>query len=495
MKRIFERIKNLKKKKTKIRILEYILLSIILIFAFLVRLYKINNPIADWHSWRQADTASVSRTFVEKGINLLYPRYHDVSSIQTGIFNPEGYRFVEFPVFNAVHAFLAKSFPELSLEVWGRLTSIFSALASTVFIFLIGKKLMGKRVALLAASFFAFIPYNIYFTRVILPEPMATTFALASLWLFVEFLDREKLGYLSLSGLVFGLSMLIKPFTFFYILPFVYLAHKKYGLETIYKTPKLLIRLLVFVNLAFAPFIIWRAWINQFPQGIPFFTWAFNGDGIRFRPSFWRWIFGERLGHLILGGWGLIVFAFGLLGKAKGTRFSQIFLLGMFLYVVIFATASVRHDYYQIFVIPAVSFTMALGTINIWNSLQFNRWAARLLLIFSLVVMFFTSTLQVKEFYKVNKPEIMEAGRAVDRLTPKDAWVVAPYNGDTAFLYQTKRWGWPAIDDSIDNIVEKGADYYVSVTLADPDTKMVRERFEVVEETPSYAIFDLNKKR
>ncbi|OGM78962.1 hypothetical protein A2197_02815, partial [Candidatus Woesebacteria bacterium RIFOXYA1_FULL_48_16] len=475
--------------------LEYILLSIILIFAFLVRLYKINNPIADWHSWRQADTASVSRTFVEKGINLLYPRYHDVSSIQTGIFNPEGYRFVEFPVFNAVHAFLASGFPSLSLEIWGRLVSIFSALASTVFIFLIGKKLMGKRAALLAASFFAFIPYNIYFTRVILPEPMATTFALASLWLFVEFLDREKLGYLSLSGLAFGLSMLIKPFTFFYILPFIYLAHKKYGLETIYKTPKLLIRLLVFVNLAFAPFIIWRAWINQFPQGIPFFTWAFNGDGIRFRPSFWRWIFGERLGHLILGGWGLIVFAFGLLGKAKGTRFSQIFLLGMFLYVVIFATASVRHDYYQIFVIPAVSFTMALGTINIWNSLQFNRWAARLLLIFSLVVMFFTSTLQVKEFYKVNKPEIMEAGRAVDRLTPKDAWVVAPYNGDTAFLYQTKRWGWPAIDDSIDNIVEKGADYYVSVTLADPDTKMVRERFEVVEETPSYAIFDLNKKR
>ena len=178
MKIIFERIKNLKK-------LEYILLSIILIFAFLVRLYKINNPIADWHSWRQADTASVSRTFVEKGINLLYPRYHDVSSIQTGIFNPEGYRFVEFPVFNAVHAFLASGFPSLSLEIWGRLVSIFSALASTVFIFLIGKKLMGKRAALLAASFFAFIPYNIYFTRVILPEPMATTFVLASLWLFI----------------------------------------------------------------------------------------------------------------------------------------------------------------------------------------------------------------------------------------------------------------------------------------------------------------------
>lgn len=487
MKIIFERIK-------KLRNLEYILLSIILIFAFIIRLYKIGNPIADWHSWRQADTASVSRTYLERGINLLYPRYHDVSSIQTGIFNPNGYRFVEFPVFNAVHALLAKNFPSLSLEIWGRLVSIFSALTSAVFIFLIAKKLMGKWVALLAAFFFAFLPYNIYFTRVILPEPMATTFALASLWLFVKCLDNEKFAYLSLSGLVFGLSMLIKPFTFFYILPFIFLAHKKYGLETIYKTPRLLIRFLIFINLAFVPFFVWRVWINEYPQGIPFFTWAFNGDGIRFRPSFWRWIFGERLGHLILGGWGLIIFAFGLLGKARGTRFTQVFLLGMLLYVVTFATASVRHDYYQIFVIPAVSLTLALGALNMWNSRSFSKEVSRILLVFSLVVMFFTSFLQIKEFYKVNRPEIMEAGSAVDRLTPKDAWVIAPYNGDTAFLYQTKRWGWPAIDDSIDKIIERGADYYVSVSLTDLDTKMFKERFSIVEETPSYILLDLHKK-
>ncbi len=487
MKIIFERIKKLKKS-------EYILLSIILIFAFVSRLYKISSPIADWHSWRQADTASVSRTYVERGINLFYPRYHDVSSIQTGIFNPEGYRFVEFPVFNAIHSLLARGFPSLSLEIWGRLVSIFSALASTVFIFLIAKKLMGKWAALLAAFFFAFIPYNIYFTRVILPEPMATTFALASLWLFIKFLGGERFVYLCLSGAAFGLSMLIKPFTFFYIFPFIYLAHKKYGLKTIYKTPRLLIKFLVFMNIALVPFIIWRAWINQYPQGIPFFTWAFNGDGIRFRPSFWRWIFGERLGHLILGGWGLIIFAFGLLGKAKGTKFSLSFLMGMFLYVVVFATASVRHDYYQIFIIPAVSLTMALGALNMWNPPNLNKWASRILLVFSLVVMFFTSALQIKEFYKINRPEIIEAGKAVDRLTPKEAWVIAPYNGDTAFLYQTKRWGWPAIDDSIDNIIKKGADYYVSVTLADADTKMIRERFRVVEETPAYIIFDLHKK-
>ena len=67
--------------------IEYIILTLLLIFGLLVRLYKIGNPIADWHSWRQADTASVTRSYVNLGLNLLYPKYQDISKIQTGYFN------------------------------------------------------------------------------------------------------------------------------------------------------------------------------------------------------------------------------------------------------------------------------------------------------------------------------------------------------------------------------------------------------------------------
>src|SRR5258705_12291496 len=89
---------------------EYILLALILIGGFLVRLYKIGNPIADWHSWRQADTSAVSRNFVKSGINMFYPTYDDISSIQSGIFNPKSLRMVEFPIYNAIHATLFKTF-------------------------------------------------------------------------------------------------------------------------------------------------------------------------------------------------------------------------------------------------------------------------------------------------------------------------------------------------------------------------------------------------
>ena len=486
MRKILEQIRQGKYK-------EYILLSIILILGIILRLYKIGNPIADWHSWRQADTASVSKVFVQKGIDLLRPRYHDISSIQTGIFNPQGYRMVEFPIYNAIHAVLVRSFPSISLEVWGRIISIVSAAVSAFFLFLIGRRYMGIWGGVLASFFFMFLPYNIYFTRVILPEPMATALALGSVWFFINFIDSERRGALYLSGLLLSASLLMKPFTLFYTLPLIYLALEKYGWKGILANTKRLVPFMVFVNIVLVPFLLWRGWISGFPEGIPFFTWAFNGDRIRFRPAFWRWLFAERIGKLFLGVWGLVPFSLGILSTKKKDIFNLLFFLGGVLYMTTVATANVRHDYYQIFIIPMLVLPLAKGTIYLWKSKTFSHWISRPLAVFSILMMLMLGAYQAKEYYKINHPEIIEAGKAVDRLTPKDSIVIAPYNGDTAFLYQTGRLGWPAIDDSIDRIIEKGAGYYVSVNIGDTDTQMIIKRFKTLERTGSYVIADLHQ--
>jgi len=41
------------------------LIFLLFLFAFIARLYRITNPIADWHAWRQADTSAVSKKFVQ----------------------------------------------------------------------------------------------------------------------------------------------------------------------------------------------------------------------------------------------------------------------------------------------------------------------------------------------------------------------------------------------------------------------------------------------
>ncbi len=476
------------------RFLEYFLLSIILITGFLVRLYKINNPLADWHSWRQADTASVTRTYSETGINLLFPRYHDISSIQSRIFNPQGYRFVEFPLFNILHAILIKNFPVFSLEVWGRLLSIICSAFSTLLLFLIGRRFLGKIGGLLTAFFYSFIPFNIYFTRVILPEPLSVMLGIAGLWLFIKYFDTSQNLFIYLSAVAFSLAILVKPFTIFYLIPVAGLILEKYrSFRGILNDPKSLTIFLSFIAILFVPFLLWRAWISRFPEGIPLFAWVFNGDHIRFRPSFWRWIFAERLGRLILGVWGLIPFCLGILKTNKRSRFILWFLLGMFLYVLIVASANVRHDYYQALIIPAVSLALASGSIALWSAPGLNKNLSRIILVFSVFLMILVGAVQIKDNFLIIHPEILEAGAEVDRLVPKNALVVAPYNGDTAFLYQTKRWGWPAIDDSIDNIITKGADYYVSVSPNDDDTKMIISRFQIIKSTDKYVIVDLHK--
>ena len=105
--------------------------------------------------------------------------------------------------------------------------------------------------------------------------------------------------------------------------------------------------------------------------------------------------------------------------------------------------------------------------------------------------MIMISAFQVKEYYKINHPELIEAGKAVDKLVPKDALVIASYNGDTAFLYQTKRRGWPVVELPIDELIKEGASYYTSVNLNDTQTQEFIKRFQVLEKTDTYVVLKL----
>lgn len=464
----------------------------VIVGGFIVRLYGINNPIADWHSWRQVDTASVSKIFVEEGIDLLHPKYHDVSKIQTGYENPNGYRYVEFPIFNLIHAVTYQAIPIVSFEVWGRLISIFSALLTTFFLFEIGRKMFNKWVGVFSAFFYAFLPFNVYFTRVILPDPMAVMLGVFSVYLFMHYAQNKKVLMLVLSSIVFSLAMLVKPHSIFFAFPIAYLYFTKNKFSSVFKDKWLFVAL----DIALIPFFLWRMWMFQgvLLRGIAHWEWAFNGNGIRFRPAFWRWIFGERVGKLILGVWGIFPFVYGAL-QGKKLTIVHAFLAAAFLYVSIFASANVMHDYYQTFIVPAVSLGLGVGTFYVMVNDKFNFIVRNFGVAFVVFMMFFMSFYAIRDNYRINDPGMITAGREAASLLPKDARVIAPYNGDTTFLYQTGRYGWPTVTNSIDRMIEMGADYFVSVNFSDPDTQNLKERFETVKETDRYIIIDLHKEK
>src|SRR5258706_12367193 len=115
----------------------YFFLGIIAFVSCVVRSYRITGPIADWHSWRQADTAAVARNFLQFGIDPLHPRYDDLSNIQSGKDNPQGWRMVEFPLYQTIGAFLAHTFDHVSLEVWFRIVTITAVAGTNIFLCMI----------------------------------------------------------------------------------------------------------------------------------------------------------------------------------------------------------------------------------------------------------------------------------------------------------------------------------------------------------------------
>ena len=101
---------------------------------------------------------------------------------------------------------------------------------------------------------------------------------------------------------------------------------------------------------------------------------------------------------------------------------------------------------------------------------------------------------EIRAFYNIDHPEIVEAGRAIDALTPKNAKIIAIYNGDTTFLYHTNRQGWPVFERSIKDFVKAGATHIAFVNQGEKESNFANE-FNTVKVTERYAIFDLTKKK
>jgi hypothetical protein len=98
---------------------------------------------------------------------------------------------------------------------------------------------------------------------------------------------------------------------------------------------------------------------------------------------------------------------------------------------------------------------------------------------------------EVRGYFNINVPAIVVAGQEIDKITPADAKVIAPYQGDTAFLFQTNRTGWP-IGGNIDNDIKEGATYYVTTTR-DKEYEELKSKYTLVEETDQYSIIKLTK--
>lgn len=472
----------------------------ILLLALVLRLYKFTTPLADWHSWRQADTAAVARNYSKDGIDLLKPRYDDLSNVQTGQYNPEGLRYVEFPIYQSIIATLHSALPIIPVEQYGRLVTIlFSLITISIIYYLLYQE--ESQVAAIAAAFtYAVFPFFVYYSRVVLPDAPAVSFMFMGIFFAYQYArhtakSKVNAGALLMLSMLFVIcGLLTKPTVIFYLLPIVFILFKRYGYGVVSHIP-----MYVYFLGAVAPLIAWRLFITQFPQGIPASDWLFFGvntagglQNVFFRPAFFRWIFFERILILLLGGYTVVFFMAGIIKKPLKSALFYSIGLSALLYLFTFQGGNVQHDYYQVVILPAVAIFVGLG-VALFVQMG-KKVANQTMLLASIIIIFAGSWMfsyeRVKDYYNISDG-LVSTAQAINLITEEDAVIVTDTVGDTTLLYVSNRKGYPAVTEDLHDLRKRGADYFVTDK---PDVIVEVKKvpdFSVVFESNKATIFKL----
>ncbi len=475
-----------KESENKFKLIDYLILLFILIIAFSLRVYKINNPLADWESSQQVNTAAVARNFVDNGLDLFHPKADDLSNLQSGIENPNGYRMAEFPIYSAIFASFYKYLPLLSLEAYGRLTT---ALFSLIIIFTIYFLLLKENTrfsAVIGALVYSVFPYFVFFSRVILPETTAVGLIFLSLFFLYLFLKgkNKTLGIINLiiSATLFSLGLLTKTTVIFYLIAAVYLFYKKYGFA-LYKK----ILPYVFVAIAFIPWLTWKYYFQSYPAGIPLSTWLISTRWFKDLQT----IFFYRINNLILGGYLSVLFILGVLSKNKRYLFSSM-LVSSLLYLFIFLGGNVRYGYYQTIILPSLVIFVALGTNFFYKN--YKSFIFPPLTAFIVVLIFISSFIAsysaVQNYYNYSS-DLVSISNVIKDLTYKNDKIITETGGDATLLYLADRSGSPTIFKDLSELKKDGYSYFVTSDFKTKNDLEKRGKFNLIFTNEKFAIFKL----
>lgn len=469
---------------------EILLCSIVLLSGLFLRLYKIDRPVADWHSWRQADTAAVARNFAKGKIDLLYPQQDNLLILnEKGLPNPNRYFINEFPAYNAIVAVFYKLFG-INTQI-ARGVSVAFSIVGMFFLYLIAKKLFNIKIAIIALAFYAFNPYDIFYSSVIMPDPTFIALSIITLYVTLKWVEERSWIFAILLTFSFSSAMLVKPYAVFLAIPVAYWLILNWRMQAITSLQPYFVALI-----SITPLILWRIHVNNHPEGSFASTWLLNAGAIRFTGSFFRWIIFERLNKVIFATGGFVLFIVGVIRsyQQKNSSFIFVWLISVLLYITIFAKGNVTHDYYQLPIAPVGAILVSLGffaLINLAREVKYKIFNG-LISLFLLLISFAFGWYEVRGYFNINNPAIVEAGKRVDQIVPKDSLVVADYGGDPAFLYQTNRYGYSAVERALSDYPKIGVNYFISVKPEDEGIKKLVNNCNWVDKSPDFVIIRLD---
>ncbi len=221
-----------------------ILLLLIIVFCMALRLPRLSGNLDDYDTWRQTDTASIARLFLDEP-NLFYPR------IYWGAPGP-GYVETEFQIYTFAVSMLYRIFGEHA--ILGRLLSVlFNGVACYVF-YRIARRFMDEGASLLAVALFGLSPLVFRYSRNFMPESLVLLLYLLALERFLAWISDENWLSIMISALWMALAILVKPTSIHLGLVFICLIVVTKGISGLFR-----IKPALFGFIALMPAVLWYA--------------------------------------------------------------------------------------------------------------------------------------------------------------------------------------------------------------------------------------------
>ncbi len=399
-------------------------LALILLIAFVVRAWKIDQPIVENYVGRQIPTAMAARN-LERGSGFGSPR------LDTGPF--PNWFLVEPPIFEAA-AIVVKKISSLSLEASGRLVSILGLILTAWGVWGLVRRRGSALAALSAAAAIASFPITIRYGRAFQPDSLALGSVIAGIAVRdaakrIPIQSRFHILIYLISWTLLAAGIALKVVAAFVVIPLLTLVIDKPDKRKSLAIASTLIPALVWYVHA-ARFLADGVGSRASEQSAAIWFRAVAIPHALANLDFYR-LAGNYIFVRAFTPWGIALVVFGFL-FVKINRLWKIW--GAFAAIALIVLANkAHHEYYWLALVPV--FAAAIGSAI--DSI--HQKAGAVASFASVSVLFGLGMFQARSTYRTPNEwsSLAEAAAEIDRTVPRDALVVAP----EALLYQADRRG------------------------------------------------------
>lgn len=502
----------------------------ILALALALRLYRIDVPFVDAHSWRQVTNADIARIWTEGPIDFFYP------TVSWG--GAEGRVGLEFPL---LHVLIAWAWRVVGVsDSAGRLVPVAFSVLGVWWTYRLGTRLFGAPAGRAASFLMAVSPTVVYFGRTPLSDTPMLAFSVAAVLGYVAYAQTGLARYAFWGALGLALAGLVKLPAVLVLGPVIWTGLAARGLRRTLVDPWYVAAPLAAIGVVG----LWYLHADQvyletgLTQAVFRPSGTYNGElthlgGVFKTVSHWTnrsnltWDTAREMAVRYYTLHLTPVFALAALGGLLSRHWPwrtrsvvDIWALASFSLVAVSLQGQIFHEFHQLPTLPPLALYVGMSLAPLFDAATYARFgraslglmatAALALLGFGLGG--FRNSGAIEHLYRPDlmNQSLIDAGWAIDAVTPKDALVVtieyeAYGTNSPMVLYFAHRRGWsfdktsisPALIDYLRS--RSGACYLVAgewpqVERGRPDVVdylKAYKRIELPYTAPGYQLFDL----